>query len=222
MSQTRFRQIARLESQARLYIKRRQEQRNVMRESTRRFAFEHVAALALLILYGDPKIDEPLPNAWQRCLNSKAWKACREKHPDFAEYGRDDEGSPFKPLGIYFTARYFRKYFIPELPGSDEIEKLNAVFKTAPPWFLWFTHADVYGAAFGLKIPDLSSVRRFAREGIVMDRLPEGPFECHPLPTGVEDKFYNSSREGSALYDNLTPRERKRALRINGGAIDHP
>ena len=122
-----------------------------------------MANLALLILYGDPKIGEPLTCAWQRCLESKAWKECREKHPDYiGTYGRDEEG-PFTSWGAQCIAQYFRKYILPELPGADETEKLNAVFAKAPAWLLWFTHAEWPILGLGLKLPDLSSMSRFAR-----------------------------------------------------------
>jgi hypothetical protein len=140
-----------------------------------------------------------------------------KKHPDFGEYGRYQENiTPFGDLGPTYIARYFRKYFIPDLPGADETDKLNAIFETAPPWLLWFTYGDVYGTVLGLKRPDLSSVNQFARGEFVSGALPEGPFECHPLPRGAKDKFYMSSRKAIALPDNLTPRERKRAVRIYG------
>ena len=52
-----------------------------------------------------------------------------------------------------YIATYFRAYFIPDLPGADETEKLNAIFEKAPLWLLWFTHCDVYGRILGLKLP---------------------------------------------------------------------
>jgi hypothetical protein len=42
-------------------------------------------------------------------------------------------------------AQFFREHFLPDLPGADQTEKLNAVFAKAPEWLLWFTHAEVIG-----------------------------------------------------------------------------
>jgi hypothetical protein len=115
--------------------------------------------------------------------------------------------------------QYFRKNFMPELPGADEKEKLDAIFETAPPWLLWFTHGDVHAHFLGLKLPDLSSVSRFARGKFVPHALPHGPFECHPLPDGVYDEFAVSMRkmrkEAEDKLMDMTPRERKRTLRIH-------
>jgi hypothetical protein len=94
--------------------------------SLRESAFRIAASVALLILHGDPRLGEPLRDAWVRCLQSPAWKACRAKHPDYI--GRYDEEAPFNMLGARGLAQYFRLYFLPELPGADETEKLNAVF----------------------------------------------------------------------------------------------
>jgi hypothetical protein len=113
-------------------------------------------------------------------------------------------------------AQYFREYFLPQLPGADEREKLQPVFAEAEDWLLWFTHADVIGALLGLKVPDLSSKSRFARPDISIscEYLPDGPFEWRELPDDAEDVFYATAREQLALPDDLTPRERMRALRL--------
>jgi hypothetical protein len=180
MSRTRLRQVARFEQRALPYIERKRQYDELRATSSRENAFRLAANLALIILYGNARIGEPLRDAWRRCLQSPAWKACRAKHPDYiGRYGRDEEG-PFHMEGIWGIAKYFRTYFLPELPGADETEKLNVVFARAPTWLLWFTHADVIGAVLGLKVPDLSSKRRFDRPGLAL-KLPDGAFEWRRL-----------------------------------------
>jgi len=76
----------------------------------------------------------------------------------------------------------------------------------------------VIGALLGLEVRDLSSKSRFARPDISWTRLPDGPFEWRELPDDTEDVFYATAREQLALPDNLTPRERMRALRLMKGA----
>ena len=263
MTQARFRQIARLEKLATPYINRRREGETHILEVMREEAFRYVANLSLLILYGNPKTDEPLLNAWDRVRKSAAWQECRNNHPNFAEYGREDQGdfcehgckdqtdfgegecedqkdfseyhgtkyfdglsgmyiaTPFDSLGVMYIAKYFRSYFIPDLPGADETEKLNAIFEKAPLWLLWFTHGDVYGSILGLKLPDFTSARRFARREFKwFGGLPEGPFDWRPLPQGETDKVYASEKhmDVSNMGDmaEMTPRQRKRALKIFG------
>jgi hypothetical protein len=215
MSRTRLRQVARLERCALPYIERKRRYDGETAASLRESAFRRAASVALLILHGDPRLGEPLRDAWVRCLQSPAWKACRAKHPDYI--GRYDEEAPFNMLGARGLAQYFRSYFLPELPGADETEKLNAVFAKAPIWLLWFTHADVIGVVLGLKVPDLSTKARFGRPGITLV-LPDGTFEWRRLPDGAEDKWNAMARqhrrERLALPDNLTTRERRRVLRL--------
>jgi hypothetical protein len=189
-----------------------------------------------LILYGDPKVGEPLTCAWQRCLESNVWKVCREKHPQTVELGHAKD-SPFDDQGARSIAQYFREYILPELPGADERAKLNAVLAKAPPWLLWFTHAEFPVLLLGLKLPDLSSMSRFARRNGFGYHLPDGAFERRWLPDGVEDdrlglllglerrepaflarltprERIKWERKDPVLQANLTPRERMRALRM--------
>jgi hypothetical protein len=213
MNQTRSRQVARLEKVAHAYLKRRQQSAAESDALVLKHAFIKVANLSLLILYGKPKIDEPLLNAWERCRESAAWRACRKKDVGFDEYGREN-GTPFD-WSAERIAEYFRKYFMPELPGADETEKLDAIFERAPPWLLWFTYGDVCARILGLELPDLSRVSRFARNKMTFFELPPGPFECRPWPDGVNDVFEVArlKKPEDKLMD-LTPRGRKRMRRI--------
>ena len=215
MTQARLRQVTRLEKLVRPYLERKQEAHSYTIQFMRNQAFIKLANLALLILHGDPKIDKSLSAAWQRCRESAAWKTCRERHPDFGSYGRDDNSSPFVRFSARDIAYYFRQYFFPDLPGADEIAKLDLIFKSAPPWLLWLTCGDVYARLLGIKTPDLSSFHRFERGCSLWADLPTGPFEYRPLPAGVRDPFTFSANKNIEIETkDMTPRERKRTLRI--------
>ena len=180
MSRVGFRRVARLEKRALPYIERKRLYAAEQEASNRERNFVVVANLALLILHGDPKIGEPLIYAWRRCLESKAWKTCRERHPDYiGRHGCDAEG-PFNSWGAGWIAQYFRKYFLPELPGANETEKLNGVFAKAPAWLLWFTHGDIQGHVLGLNVPDFSSKSRYTPA-----QVPRSPSYRTELLNGV-------------------------------------
>jgi hypothetical protein len=220
MSHARRRQVARLEQLAKPILERKREGDARIFEFMKSEASIRIACLSLIILYGEPRIDEPLTIAWDRCAQSAAWRSCLERHPDFGGYGRFEERmSPFFSLGASYIAKYFRKYFLPELPGVDEKEKFDNIFVVAPPWFIWFTFVDVYAALFGIKLPDLSGVNRYVRNtSSVCGNLPKGPFECRLMPDGVFDIFHVPKTD--TLEDkmrDMTPRERKRFLRQNAG-----
>lgn len=150
--QARLRQVARLERLVVPYLMRK-EQSDV---DTGRFvagiARTKLANIALLSLYGKPRMTKSLENAWQRCRKSSAWKACRARHPDFGDYNRDDNTTPFERYPAKKIAAYFERHFLPELPGADEREKFELIFRRVPSWLLWFTYADVNAHVLGVKI----------------------------------------------------------------------
>jgi hypothetical protein len=148
-------------------------------------------------------------------------KAWRENHPDSNEGNCDRKSDPFSNEGAMHVAEYFRQHLTPDLPGANDTEKLNAILKTAPPWLIWFTCADLYGRALGLEIPDVSRMSKFERYDAPWNGLPEGRFERHPLPPGKDDLYhtwYLQKREATALGEelpsNLTRRERERVTKI--------
>jgi hypothetical protein len=223
MIRGRFRQTARLEALAAAYLRPREEAGSGFEQSVRENALVHTANLSALILYGKPKIDEPLSLAWRRCLDSAEWQKRREKYGGWDEYGRDTCGDPFVIFGAMRIAKYFRKHFLPDLPGSDEVEKFSLVFKKAPPWLLWFTYGDANARILGLKLPDLSTMQRYHRDlsNFAIHELPQGPFEYLPREDGTEDQVAIWTNDLRSKLENkdesyaVTPREHKRLLRIS-------
>ena len=193
----------------------------------RRGAVLHATVLAFLIRHGKPKIEEPLSNACQRVSESKVWKAFRDEHfpspPAPHRYARVRPGRPFEPYSrdsVVVIGEYLRHLVISSFPGVDEKAKLNAVFRSAPPWLLWFTFADYTAAVLGLELPDLSRVTCFARSREAFDNwwgLPRGSFEKRPWPKSlVRDPLsgtdLNLLRPQPAQQAFTTRRERKRAV----------
>jgi hypothetical protein len=204
ITMARFRQTARLERLAEAYLRPKEEADSQFEESVRNYAFIHSANLSALILYGDPKIDEPLSFAWRRCLESAEWQKRREKYGGWDEYGRDSCGDPFD-FGATRIAEYFRKYFLPDFAGGDEVEKFSLIFKKAPLWLLWFTYGDVNARILGIKLPDLSTVNRFIRDprNFINGELPPGPFEYRLRADGVEDQIQFGPRRSSRKCSNM-------------------
>jgi hypothetical protein len=102
----------------------------------------------------------------------------------------------------------------PELTNG---RKFELIFRSTPPWLLWFTYVDAAAHVLGIKVPDLSNVSCFMRDERNALDIPKGPFECRPWPDGVYDKFADQKQKRRALIsEEMTPRERKRVLRICG------
>jgi hypothetical protein len=116
---------------------------------------------------------------------------------------------------------------ISSFPGVDEKAKLNAVFKSAPAWLLWFTFADYSAAVLGLDLPDLSSINRYARSREVFDAwwgLPREAFQRRLWPESlVQDPLSRTDlsllRPEPARSELTTRRESKR-LTISAKAAD--
>lgn len=236
MNRRQFRRLDRLEQWSVSHFQRKQKAREEQQKTitpdqvtwTRVSAFRMATAVCLLTLYGDPKIDEPLTAAWQRCIESKAWISSCERYGHLREYiigtypehihptkedlerGQD----PFDDRGLRFVSDYIAKYLMPDLVGADQTEKLNAVLARTPPWLLWFTHMDVHGHFLGLQLPDCASISRVDRERYCFSPLPTGPFQCRLLPDGIEDPCHKILSGRRIDLTHLTRRERERTIRI--------
>ncbi len=145
MSQTRFRQVARLEKLAQPYLKGRRHAEQEW-EGTLRGAAANAAVLAFLIRYGDPRIGEPLSCAWERFISTQVWKEYCDRWEameleqlgdEWKEYGdrtppgnrllfirRSYRGSPYNRNVAFITGPYLRHALIDHFSGATEKEKL--------------------------------------------------------------------------------------------------
>ena len=203
MNQTRFRQIARLEKRPVAYTNQREAIAQHL-QKLRNGAVAHAAVLAFVMRYGNPQIGEPLSEAWRRVAESEARKG------SFEPYSRDD---------VFLMSHPLRHVLLATFPGADEKDKLNCVFKSAPPWLIWFTFADYTAKLLDLNLPDLSSVSGFERSKKIFHgwwALPESAFECRPWPDGADGEPLartDLSLLGleTKLDAPITNRQRKRA-----------
>jgi hypothetical protein len=175
-----------------------------------------------LLRYGEPQIGEPLEEACQRVTKSDAWKEYQAIIPGLmTSIGYEDRFAPWGRGSVVEIGEVLRHLFVSRLPGRSEKEKINAILQSAPPWIIWFTFADYTAAVLDLEIPDLSSVRRFARFRTVFDiwwALPSGAFERLPWSEieGCEielaDLDLGLLRPEPGRDRLLTKRERKRQI----------
>lgn len=171
-------------------------------------AIIHAANLAVFVIYGEPKIGEPLTMAWRRIRHKM------DSLPDPCD--------PFKQKPALFMSLLARQDIIAKLPGGSEREKLDQVFASASPWLIWFTYGDFTADVLGLSLPDLTPVRKFVRAREFVDiwpALPRDAFECKPWPDGSLDETFTDDdreflRKGLGVsHDDMSKRERERAIR---------
>jgi hypothetical protein len=195
MRDARVRQIARLQKLAQPFLKRKHDE-NLEWMWTVYGAANHAAVLAFLIRYGNPRIDEPLSRACERCAYSAAWKDCCAEFESLRAPGSEYLGvqspGPFRPHNmdsVKIIGAPLRHVIISTYSGADEKQKLEAALALAPPWLLWFTFADYTAKLLNLTIPDLSEAAGFMRSKADFDiwwGLPRGAFERAPWPHGSE------------------------------------
>lgn len=184
MSQVRRRQLARLERLAKPYIEAGERWDAKLNVKILEEAKWHAIDLGFLILFGEPKRDEPLLIAWQRGAD---------------RFGHIMKLQPhlFPELNVLGMSRWFpreiaergRETVMSLLPGGTEKDKFQHVLTSAPPWLLWMTSADLTADVLGLRVADLSVVE--GRSGIkrfkIWPALPKGTFERYPVSTtGIE------------------------------------
>ena len=153
-------------------------------------------------------------------LNLKHGSCC-EKFPVCTWYRRYYSFKPHTRDNVAFIVGHpLRHVLLSALPGADEKDKLNRVFKSAPPWLIWFTFADYTAKLLDLNLPDLSTVTGLERSKDIFHRwwgLPESAFECRPWPDGTDGEPLartDLSLLGLGIGQDapITKRERKRAL----------
>ncbi len=217
MSANRFRQIARLEKRAQPYLERKSRIESDW-QRTLRGAAAHAAVLAFLVRYGNPRIEEPLSCALERCAESAAWKECCE---EFKLSSVRADSFPVDPSAdsVTIIGQPLRHVIISSFPGVDEKQKLDRVFAAAPPWLLWITFADYSAELLGLTLPDLSEVSGFIRSTEIFHGwwgLPTGMFERKRWPYGKQHEPLARTDLNLLLPENarpvrkMTPRELRR------------
>jgi len=185
-----------------------------------RGAIAHAAVLAFVMRYGNPQMGEPLSEACRRASASETWKTCCEKFPICRDHGNENLFEPYSRHLVLPVGDSLRHILVSTLPGADEKDKLNRVFRSAPPWLMWFTFGDYTAKLLDLNLPDLSTVTGFERSKTNFHRwwgLPESAFECRSWPDGTDGQTLvrtDLSLLGLGTRQDalITNRERKRAL----------
>jgi hypothetical protein len=97
-------------------------------------ARDHATRLVTLILHGDPRLEEPLANAWSRALDHLNVKHIHDAH----------------------LPEHLRAVVIAALPGDDENAKLARVLSSAPSWLRHFCMAWLDAFVLGIELPKIS------------------------------------------------------------------
>jgi hypothetical protein len=117
-------------------------EQNAIAEGPRREAWlqqaarDHATRLTILVLHGDPKIEEPLATAWDRALSNVGLAGVPDKYlPD-----------------------RLRDVVIGKLSEESETEKFAAVLCSAPAWLRCFCLASLDGHVLRFPLPKQAEV----------------------------------------------------------------
>jgi hypothetical protein len=121
------------------------KEREEKRKSRLRDARLHATAVAAIVLSGEPKIDEPLIQAWRRALQHYGIPALLRDGTNLDDAARTND-----------QIRAAQQLFPVILAGAKEAAKFTEIFRTAPGWLLHFTSTLLDSAYLGFDLPQES------------------------------------------------------------------
>jgi hypothetical protein len=153
--------VREIEKQINAEKKKREEEWIETKAYWRPHARVHAAAVAAIVLRGEPKVDEPLKRAWLRAL---------ERY----EIHVSDPTSNNSPanVGAQLLAKLLK-------PGVDESDTFSEIFRDAPAWLLSFTFVRIDAKLLNFELPDLSDSAEMGRNSF--EEAKAWPL----LPTGI-------------------------------------
>jgi hypothetical protein len=137
----------------------------------------HTTAVAAIVIWGEPKIDEPLICAWRRTLAyhgldreeaTKELEVCPDDDVDDRRRTKEKVlGTKLYPI-VVNDVDYQRPYhwWNPDIVHAPESARFMEVFKDAPVWLLQFTKLSVDAELFEFVLPDLSEELSWGQEGL--------------------------------------------------------
>jgi hypothetical protein len=218
----RIRNVEKLLSKAEefvfLELKEREEFLAQFKEDMRSRARLHAIAVAAIVIYGKPRIDEPLIRAWVRTLRHHRIIVTNE-------YGREYEYDRGHEHEYRFQSGYERELKIANaelysaiMKGANETKKFTQIFRTAPVWLLEFTSMRWDAELLKFDLPEMSDKQVWGEEGLKdllrwpllpLGMMTDGDLVPEVAPEdGVSPKDEERSRQDrriSELIDRLYP-----------------
>lgn len=166
------RRISELERQAPDWRQKLQQRRINATKQLPYVARLHTACVAAITLVGEPKIDEPLIEAWRRTLVH--YKTCECRTEEWARTHQLDE-APTKAWAL--TLANDRQVGRHPLKAAEEIYPtlidersepaiFTEIFASAPLWFLKFTFSELDAQYLKFDLPDLSAAPKWGSAGL--------------------------------------------------------
>lgn len=107
-----------------------------------RWARPHAVGVAAVVLYGEPKIAEPLSDAYSR-MQEKLDK----------QFAAAADECWLRHTGPFLRGVLCQKLMFDALPGANDNLKFERIFSKAPVWLLHFTGIEWDAKLLGFKLP---------------------------------------------------------------------
>jgi hypothetical protein len=210
------RRLSQAESRLPAALERQRKRREQLKLNYTTVAFIHATAVAAIVLYGNPKIDEPLIRAWVRAVDyHKSGARLAKLFPDLfpracaadsfdedkagrsEEWGEDQEARANKLLNKPLEEAW--KDYVDATDSmrlvrgpEREVAKFAKVFRSAPIWLLQFTWTFLDAKLLQFDLPDLSGASQWGKVGLRdawrWPMLPVGVMsEGDPIPAQETD-----------------------------------
>jgi hypothetical protein len=141
-----------------------------------RQACMHAIHVAAVVLYGEPKIEEPLGIAWSRVEEMLTKKFGAAADEWWLREGEAELHPTFRALYLYAPFMFINR------PGGNDNLKFERIFSEAPAWLLKFTAVEWDAKLLGFKLRKLVGTPKLGREARRgRDRwplLPEGTIDA--------------------------------------------
>src|SRR5262245_22813205 len=179
----------------------REEKRQKFYENCLRHARLHATAVAAIVLSGEPKIDEPLSQAWKRALQHYRIRDLNEGTRMERQVGA---ARRLAPIILPITLK--------------EAKPFTKIFKTAPAWLLNFTQTFIDAGCLKFDLPNVIPWKpKWGRDGYEQSRqwplLPSGTMmDGDPVPDEgarfwpfpLREEAY-STEDSQKQEDDLSP-----------------
>jgi len=197
----------------------REEKRQKFYENCLRHARLHATAVAAIVLSGEPKIDEPLSQAWKRALQHYRIRDLNEGTRMERQVGA---ARRLAPIILPITLK--------------EAKAFTKIFKTAPAWLLNFTQTFIDAGCLKFDLPNVIPWKpKWGRDGYEQSRqwplLPSGTMmDGDPVPDEgarfwpfpLREEAY-STEDSQKQEDDLSPEtDRLRDFGLFADLVEHP
>jgi hypothetical protein len=136
----------------------------------------HAVDVAAVVLYGEPKIEEPLGIAWSRVEEKLTKKFGAAADEWWLREGEEELHPNLRVLFVYVP------FMFDKLPGGNYNLKFERIFSEAPAWLLKFTAVEWDAKLLGFKLRKLVGTPELGRDAR-LDRnnwpsLPKGTIDA--------------------------------------------